>query len=176
MVNAIIHRDYAMTGSDIKVAVFDLKIEITSPGGFPKGITIEEVLGGRSEIRNRVIVRIFKEAKKIEQWGRGVQRIIELCQAKGLKKPEVIESGLFVKYIFHRQQDAKQDAKSNALRYEAKIIEYLRINRELNISTAMKILNLSKSRTNSILKNMQQIGNIEKQGVSRATKYILKKR
>lgn len=105
-----------------------------------------------------------------------MQRIIELCQAKGLKKPEVIESGLFVKYIFHRQQDAKQDAKSNALRYEAKIIEYLRINRELNISTAMKILNLSKSRTNSILKNMQQIGNIEKQGVSRATKYILKKR
>jgi predicted HTH transcriptional regulator len=38
-----------MTGSDIKVDVFDSKIENTSPGCFPKAITIEEVLGGRSE-------------------------------------------------------------------------------------------------------------------------------
>lgn len=162
----------------IKVAVFDSKIEITSPGSFPKGITLEEVLGGRSEIRNRVIVRIFKEAKKIEQWGRGVQRIIELCQSKGLKKPEIIESGMFVKYIFYRQldakQDAKQDAKSKTIIYEDKIIEYLRINKEINVSSAKKLLNLSKSRTNAVLNNMKDAGIIERQGASRATKYVLK--
>lgn len=185
IVNAIIHRDYAMTGSDIKVAVFDSKIEITSPGGFPKGITIEDVLGGRSEIRNKVIVRIFKEAKKIEQWGRGVQRIIELCQTKGLKKPDIIESGMFVKYIFYRKQDAKQDAKqdtkqdakqdakSKTLIYESKITEYLKTNNEINTSTAMKLLNLSKSRTNTILNKMQENNIIKRQGSNRATKYIL---
>jgi ATP-dependent DNA helicase RecG len=67
IVNAIIHRDYSMTGSDIKVAVFDSRIEITSPGGLPKGITIDDILGGRSEIRNKIIVRIFREAKIVEQ-------------------------------------------------------------------------------------------------------------
>lgn len=173
-----------MIGSDIKVAVFDSKIEITSPGSFPKGITLEEVLGRRSEIRNRVIVRIFKEAKKIEQWGRGVKRIIELCQSKGLKKPEIIESGMFVKYIFYRQsdakqdekQDAKQDAKSKTIIYEAKIIEYLRINKEINVSSAKKLLNLSKSRTNAVLNNMKETGIIDRQGASRATKYVLKEK
>lgn len=188
IVNAIIHRDYSMTGSDIKVAVFDSRIEITSPGCFPKGITIEDVIGGRSEIRNKVIVRIFKEAKKIEQWGRGVQRIIELCKSKGLKKPEISETGMFVKYIFYRhqdsrqgskqgsKQDSKQDSKPKTLVYEDKIIEYLKMNNEISASTAMKLLNLSKSRTNTILNNMQETGIIKKYGVNRATKYILKEK
>ncbi len=106
VVNAIIHRDYNMSGSDIKIAVFDSRIEITSPGAMPKGITIEDVVGGRSEIRNKVIVRIFKEAHKIEQWGRGVQRAIRLCVEYGLEAPEIIESGMFVKFTFYRKQDA----------------------------------------------------------------------
>ena len=48
ILNAVVHRDYSMRGSDIKVAVFDSRIEITSPGGFPKGITVDEIIGGRS--------------------------------------------------------------------------------------------------------------------------------
>ncbi len=74
-----------------------------------KGITIEDVLDGRSEIRNKVIVRIFREAKIVEQWGRGVQRIIQLCENKGLKKPDIIESGMFVKFILYRKSDAKSN-------------------------------------------------------------------
>lgn len=102
-----------MTGADIKVSIFDSRVEIISPGGFPKGITVEEVVGGRSEIRNKVIVRIFKEAKKIEQWGRVVKRTIQLCINKGLKKPEISEVGMFVKFVFYRESDAKSDAKSD---------------------------------------------------------------
>jgi ATP-dependent DNA helicase RecG len=186
ILNAIIHRDYSMTGSDIKVAVFDSKIEITSPGCFPKAITIEEVLGGRSEIRNRVIVRIFKEAKKIEQWGRGVQRIIELCESKGLKRPEVLETGMFVKYIFYRESDDKLNNKSNEKKddksddnlkisiYTSKVIAYLKENREIKISETMNLLNLSKSRSNDVLKSMQNRDIIIKQGSARATRYVLK--
>lgn len=188
VVNAIIHRDYAMTGSDIKVAVFDSKIEIISPGFFPKGITIEDVLGGRSEIRNRVIVRIFKDAKKIEQWGRGVQRIIELCLEKGLKRPEIIESGMFVKYIFYRKSDVKSYVKSDVKSdvksedvsklsiYVLRVMDYLKNNREINISETMKLLNLSKSRANDVLRSMQNMNVILKDGFGRATKYIFKEK
>lgn len=154
IVNAIIHRDYSMTGADIKVSIFDSRIEIISPGGFPKGITVEEVVGGRSEIRNKVIVRIFKEAKKIEQWGRGVNRTIQLCINKGLKRPEISEVGMFVKFILYRESDAKSDAKKGIVSYQNQIIEYLIENNTINISKASEILTLSKSRTNDVLKSM----------------------
>lgn len=46
LINAIVHRDYSISGSDIKVAVFDENIEITSPGGFPKILSVEEIYAG----------------------------------------------------------------------------------------------------------------------------------
>lgn len=103
VINAIVHRDYVISGSDIKIAVFDDRIEITSPGGFPRGITVEDILSGRSEIRNRIIARLFKEAGLIENWGRGIGKIIKACEKCGLKRPDIIESGMFVKFVFYRE-------------------------------------------------------------------------
>lgn len=52
IVNAYVHRDYSNFGRDIKVGVYDDRIEIVSPGGFPNGITADEIFSGRSEVRN----------------------------------------------------------------------------------------------------------------------------
>ena len=73
--NAIIHRDYAILGSDIKVAIFDDMLEITSPGPLPDTLPIEELGTGRSEIRNRVLAPIFKDLKLIEAWGTGIRKM-----------------------------------------------------------------------------------------------------
>ncbi len=73
--NAIIHRDYSILGSDIKVAIFDDMLEITSPGPLPDTLALEELGTGRSEIRNRVLAPIFKDLKLIEAWGTGIQRM-----------------------------------------------------------------------------------------------------
>jgi len=73
--NAIIHRDYSVLGSDIKVAVFDDMLEITSPGHLLDTLPIEELGTGRSEIRNRVLAPVFKDLKLIEAWGTGIQRM-----------------------------------------------------------------------------------------------------
>jgi len=77
LINAIIHRDYAILGSDIKVAIYDDMLEITSPGPLPDALPVEELGTGRSEIRNRVLAPIFKELKLIEAWGSGIQKIRE---------------------------------------------------------------------------------------------------
>lgn len=108
ILNAIIHRDYAISGSDIKVAVYNSRIDIVSPGGLPKSITIEEIYVGRSEIRNKVIARIFREAGIIEQWGSGIPRIREACQQEGLKAPELSEDGMFVKLTIFRKIKEKR--------------------------------------------------------------------
>ena len=73
--NAVIHRDYSILGSDIKLAIFDDMLEITSPGPLPDTISIEELGTGRSEIRNRILAPIFKDLKIIEAWGTGIQKI-----------------------------------------------------------------------------------------------------
>lgn len=73
--NAVVHRDYSILGSDIKVALFDNMLEITSPGPLPDTMPIEKLGSGRSEIRNRVLAPIFKKLKLIESWGTGIQRM-----------------------------------------------------------------------------------------------------
>jgi predicted HTH transcriptional regulator len=75
LINAIIHRDYAILGSDIKVAIYDDMLEITSPGPLPDALSVEELGTGRSEIRNRILAPIFKELKLIEAWGSGIRKM-----------------------------------------------------------------------------------------------------
>ncbi len=75
LVNAVIHRDYAILGSDIKVAIYDDMLEITSPGPLPDTLPIDELGSGRSEIRNRVLALIFKDLRLIKAWGSGIQKM-----------------------------------------------------------------------------------------------------
>ncbi len=81
IVNAVTHRNYLLKGQDIKVAVFDNRIEISSPGDLPAGYSVDDI--GKmdfSKLRNITIGRIFSELKIIEQWGRGFSNIIKLCK------------------------------------------------------------------------------------------------
>jgi ATP-dependent DNA helicase RecG len=54
-------------------------------------LTQDDVLNGRSEIRNRVIARVFKELGYIEQWGSDVQRMISSCQEYELEVSTIME-------------------------------------------------------------------------------------
>ncbi|MEI7811686.1 MAG: RNA-binding domain-containing protein [Ignavibacteria bacterium] len=75
IVNAVIHRDYSRLGSDIKVAIFDDMLEITSPGTLPPSIDIKNLSSGLSEIRNRTLAPVFKMLNFIEQWGTGFKKL-----------------------------------------------------------------------------------------------------
>ena len=105
--NAIVHRDYSISGADIKFAIFDDRIEITSPGLLPKTLDIEDIKIGRSEIKNKVIARFFKEIKFIEEWGTGIKRIIKSCIDAGLEEPIFMETGMFFKVIIKKKSSDK---------------------------------------------------------------------
>ncbi len=93
LINAVVHADYSQTGTPIRVAVFDDRIEIENPGLLPFGLTIEEMQRGVSKLRNRVIGRVFHELGLIEQWGSGVRRMAQACGDMGLPPPEFEEFG-----------------------------------------------------------------------------------
>ncbi|MBD3842629.1 MAG: putative DNA binding domain-containing protein, partial [Campylobacterales bacterium] len=73
VINAVVHRDYSVLGSDIKIAIFDDMVEITSPGVL---LIDKDKLGlGYSELRNQNLGNLFKSFKIIEQWGTGYEKI-----------------------------------------------------------------------------------------------------
>ena len=180
LINAIIHRDY-LRNSDIKVAIYDDIVEITSAGGFPNGLTLEEVMNGRSEIRNKVLASLFRELKFVETWGSGITKIKNLCQKKNIKF-EINESGNFVSIVFYRPNigekvpnSAEKVLNSTGNIQEDKIIEFLVINKTININKAQEILNIKERRAREILSNLVKKSILEKIGKTKGSYYILRK-
>lgn len=91
IVNALVHSDYSQRGTPIRVAFFDDRIDIESPGLLLPGMTVEDMKNGVSRIRNPVIARVFRELQLIEQWGSGVRRIFADAAEQGLPEPVITE-------------------------------------------------------------------------------------
>lgn len=95
IINAHCHRSFA-DNSCVQVAIYDDRLEITSPGGLYGGLTLEEVLAGHSKLRNKAIANVFGQMGLVESWGTGLLRVRELAREYGLQEPEFVEmSGLF---------------------------------------------------------------------------------
>jgi ATP-dependent DNA helicase RecG len=158
LVNALVHRDYSNDGRDIKIGIYDDIINIVSPGGFPSAITQEDILEGRSEIRNKVIARVFKELNYIEQWGSGIRRIKSSCKARGLKEPEIVEKGDFVDVSLYREvADSSQNMGNMSFLsdQEQKVVEFLKEQDEIiRTRDAKNVLNVEERRAREVLKDL----------------------
>ena len=87
--NAVIHRSY-LEPNDIQVALYDNRLEITSPGMLPSGVNVKRMKEGFSKLRNRAIASVFAYVNIIEKWGSGIPRIIHEIREYGLQEPEFI--------------------------------------------------------------------------------------
>ena len=161
VLNAIVHRDYSISGSDIKIAVYNSRIDVISPGGLPKSITVEEIYAGRSEIRNKIIARIFREAGIIEQWGSGIPRIREACEKEGLKAPEISENGMFVKLTIYRRTKENETNGKNA-RSNMKISQGAKLKEEKK-----QVYMLIKENGKSTLRDIAELISISEASVQR---------
>lgn len=92
LANAICHRDYTMGGGSIGLAVYDNRLEVTSPGGLHFGLTPEALFQPHeSRPWNPLIARAFYIRGIIEEWGRGTLKIVDWSTASGLPHPEIKE-------------------------------------------------------------------------------------
>ena len=103
IINAMVHRSYLDHGT-IQVAVYDNRLEITSPGKLPMGQTMERMKEGYSKIRNEAIAHAFAYMNLIEHWGSGIPRIIEKVKAAGLREPEFIGGEVDLRINIYRGQ------------------------------------------------------------------------
>lgn len=89
VVNAIAHRDYSLSGSQIRLFVFSDRIEIRSPGRLPNSITIDNIRLGVHAERNRRIATLLTHLGYMSAIGTGVPRlIIRLSRQLGGREPE----------------------------------------------------------------------------------------
>lgn len=103
IINAVVHRSYLDHGT-IQVAVYDNRLEITSPGKLPMGQTVERMKEGYSKIRNEALAHAFSYMNLIEHWGSGIPRIIGKVKKAGLREPEFIGGEVDLRINIYRDQ------------------------------------------------------------------------
>ena len=96
--NTLCHRDYAIGGGSIGLAIYDDRLEITSSGTLHFGLTVEDLYRPHESLLwNPLIAGVFYRRGIIEAWGRGTIKMTELTEQAGLPRPEFHEtSGAFV--------------------------------------------------------------------------------
>ena len=113
IINAMVHRSYLDHGT-IQVAVYDNRLEITSPGKLPMGQTMERMKEGYSKIRNEALAHAFAYMNLIEHWGSGIPRIIDRIKSAGLREPEFIGGEVDLRINIYRGQIDTNSAMINA--------------------------------------------------------------
>jgi ATP-dependent DNA helicase RecG len=89
LVNAVCHRDYAVKGLRVEIRMFDDRLEVTSPGGLPGHITLDNIVEEHYS-RNPRTVRGLYYWGYIEELGLGVDRMIEEMLQDGHPAPEFV--------------------------------------------------------------------------------------
>jgi len=92
VLNAIAHRDYTIT-SEVVIKQFPNQIIIINPGGFPKGVTIENILTVSSTPRSRLMTEILEKTGLVERSGQGVDKIFSITLSKA--EPDYKNSDMF---------------------------------------------------------------------------------
>ena len=162
--NALVHRTWDVN-SQINIAMFHDKIQITSPGGLPKGISEEEYLrGGISILRNPIIGNVFYRLHMIEKFGTGIRRINETYQDSMIKPSFSITENTICIILPVLQE------KSDLLPDEQKVYQLLK-NREMPSSAVVEATGFGKSKAVTILNRLVQNGYITVTGTGRGTKY-----
>lgn len=166
--NALIHRVWDVD-SQIRVLMFDDRIEIISPGGLPSGITVDEYLDGKiSVLRNRNLANVFYRLGFVEIFGTGVTRIKQLYEGN-LAKPDFEVSENTIKIVPPVLED-----NLNLTEDEHTVYKILSKTMLKPISEIAPYVPFGKSKTTQLLKAMGRKGVVIIEGKGRGTKYSIK--
>lgn len=92
--NAVMHRDWFVEGANVFVEIYTDRIEVSSPGGLPKGMKLSD-LGHKSIRRNTLIADMLHRIEFIEKAGTGIKRIRDEVREQGCPEPRFEETGFF---------------------------------------------------------------------------------
>lgn len=197
IVNAVMNCSY-IQASNIQVAIYDDRLEITSPGGLLPGVTIDLMKEGFSKIRNRSLANAFVYMNLVEAWGSGIPKLMQAMQEYGLREPEFIDMEVAFRINLYRDQNetdyhfdmngigknadkmpesadkVPESADKVLINVQEKnIYDYIQKNNSITTAQAAECAGVKQRRAREILSKMVKKGLLKKCGASRSTVYLL---
>lgn len=180
IINAHCHRNL-IENSCVQVAIYDDRLEVTSPGGLYNGLTYEDILNGHSKLRNRTIANVFNQMGLIEAWGTGIKRIISLSEIYGLPSPKIQEFDSMFRINLYRTNSPMADGcgigetpeKNQCMDKRAlndtqqQIITLLSRDAQLTASKMAEQIGISKRNIESNIQKLKEKGILSRHGSSK---------
>ncbi len=195
LTNAVCHRSY-LCPRKVQVALFDDRLEVTSPGMLDKDLTIEKMKAGISKIRNGAIAKVFSYMNMIEAWGTGIPKMFEETKAYGLQEPELQDMGSDFRINLYRKElttdfygvidplgtNGTKDGTNGTngtgavkkWEYEEKLIALIQENDKITQKQMSKKTGLSIRTIKRMTVELQKSGKILRVGNSRSGKWEVK--
>ena len=174
--NAVVHRQYSLTGKDIKIAVYDDMLEITSPGLLPPSIDYAAMGSRQSDARNKVIAPVFKRMGIIDQWGNG----LKLVSQEMKEYPDIdlrwCEVGLSFQVQFMKKfVGGKVGGKVGGDQaVNEMIMSLIAENDRMTVRDIADKIGISKRRCERIVASLKKSGIIVRTGAARNGRWIIK--
>lgn len=172
--NAFAHRDYRL-GSEIVVKQYPNTLCVISPGGFPLGVTLDNMLTVSSTPRNRLLADVLAKTGIVERSGQGMDIIFRLTLSEGKQKPDysktddyqvmailssIVKEPAFALFIQTIQQELPENNKLSVF----------------DVLTFSALREGKQPRDKDIAKHLFELGYLEKRGKTSAVRYILPRR
>ena len=167
LMNAILHRNYHIS-APVKVAIYNDRIEIFSPGCFPGPVDTENLESGITYVRNHAIAKILWECSYIEKMGSGFITLFKSYRKEELQPPKILEGTNFVKVILPREKAAESQDRD-----EEFIMSLFNLGSAISRSDIVERLNIPKSTAGRLLNKLTDEGKLQRLGKGRSTTYRL---
>ena len=103
LTNALCHRQFHNTSSSVGIAIYDDRVEIENTGHLPDELTVETIKHPHHSFpQNPTIADVLFKTTFLENWGSGVERMVNVCKAANLPEPEFNQNTAFVWVTFKR--------------------------------------------------------------------------
>lgn len=173
LLNSLVHRDYSFSASTL-ISVYDDRIEFTSIGGLPAGVSLDDIMLGLSVCRNPKLANVFYRLELIEAYGTGMKKIMGAYENSN-KKPVIETTDNAFKIILpNLNEDAGSlpvaDAGSEA---ERQVLEFIKKNGSISRKETEAAVNLKQTAAGRLLSKMIQKKLIVQIGQGKNTKYRL---
>lgn len=178
--NALVHSRWS-AGIPIQVRIEDEAMYISNECVFPSDWTMESLLQRhQSRPYNPKIARAFFRAGYIESWGRGIQKIFEVCNEYGTLQPEFVvhSEDIMIKLAavsISDKQFSKLDSKAEDTALKTKIVEYLQNQPAATQKELQEVFNETRTHIQKKVKELVNEGKIERKGGKRFGYWEIKK-
>ena len=177
MLNSIVHRDYALSGSNL-INIYEDRIEFVSLGGLVPGLELEAIFLGVSQSRSPALATIFYRMRLIESYGTGIGKI-EKAYKNDQRKPKFeTAKGVFRVTLPNRNEAVtlvpyRQSREFPSDKQKDLIVKYAAEKGSITRKEVENLLNVGTTKAFTLIKDLCEVKKLEQRGKGRLSVYVV---